>query len=149
MTTFITPKAFISYAHADSKTDVRDFWSHLKNYLDSDTRTWDKWDDAQIAVGEKWDNTIQEALNNGCNCCLLLISDLFAKSSYILNKEWPVTFQRYKKAGIIFFPVTFGVLESELEGLPEQLKDFQVYYPSIADLYKIPPTRPRRMRWSL
>jgi len=149
MTTSIKPKVFISYAHADGKTGVRDFWSHLNNYLNSDIRTWDKWDDTQITVGEAWNSTIQQALSVGCNCCLLLISDLFGKSSYIINKEWPVTLQRFEKEGIIFFPVVFGVLESELKGVPKKLEKFQIYYPSVTDLYKIPPesvTRPDETR---
>ena len=136
----IKPKAFISYAHADGKNNVKNFWITLKSYLDSDTQKWDKWDDTEIKAGEEWDNTIQDALNNSCNCCLLLISDLFGKSSYIINDEWPKTLKRYKQEGILFFPIVFGVLESELAGLPKDLNSFQIYYPSVADLYKIPPT---------
>jgi hypothetical protein len=69
-----------------------------------------------------------------------LISDLFGKSSYIISKEWPATLNNYKEQGMLFFPVTFGVLETEIEGLPDSLKNFQVYYPSVSDLYKIPPS---------
>jgi len=139
-TTSIKPKVFISYAHGDGKTDVNDFWLDFNSYLNSSTRKWDKWDDTKIVVGEEWNSTIQEALKHGCNCCLLLISDLFGKSSYVINNEWPATLERYEEEGVLFFPVVFGVLESDLEDLPEELKKFQVFYPSVADLYKIPPS---------
>jgi hypothetical protein len=70
----------------------------------------------------------------------LLVSDLFAKSSYILDREWPKTLERYEKEGMVFFPVVFGVLEGGLAALPENLRRFQVYWPTVADLYKMPPT---------
>lgn len=97
------PKLFISYAHADGQSTIRDFWNNLREFLKSSDRSWVKWDDKQILVGENWDKTISEALEQNCNCCMLLVSDLFGKSSYIRNKEWPKTLARYKEQGIVFF----------------------------------------------
>jgi hypothetical protein len=133
------PKVFISYAHADGETAVKDFWNALKEFLKSPERPWDKWSDKEILVGQEWDATISEAQNNGCNCCLLLLSDLFAKSSYILEKEWPRTLERYEDQGIVFFPVVFSVLESGLASLPAEMSKFQVYWPTVAELYSVPP----------
>lgn len=139
MDTVTQPKIFISYAHADGETTVKDFWNNLKEQLKSPSRSWGEWDDKQILVGQDWDSTITQALEQGCNCCLLLVSDLFAKSSYVVEKEWPKTLARYEKQGIVFFPVVFGVLEGGLAALPEELYPFQVYWPTVSELYTMPP----------
>ena len=136
----IKPKVFISYAHADGQSVVQDFWSSLSSYLKTSQRIWSKWDDKEIMVGQEWDNTIHQALDAECNCCLLLVSELFGKSSYIVDKEWPKTLWRYGDQGIIFFPVVFGVLESDLKSLPGGMEHFQIYWPTVSDLYSIPPT---------
>ena len=83
------PKLFISYAHADGESTVKDFWTILHEFLKTSERQWDKWDDKEILVGQEWDSTIIQALGEGCNCCLLLVSDLFAKSSYIIDRSAP------------------------------------------------------------
>lgn len=139
LSSMIQPKIFISYAHADGESTVKDFWSFLQPYLKTPTRQWDKWDDKEILVGQEWDITIIQALEKGCNCCLLLISDLFAKSSYIIDKEWPKTLLRNEEHGIVFFPVIFGVLDGGLAALPEGMRQFQVYWPTVAELYVPPP----------
>jgi formylglycine-generating enzyme required for sulfatase activity len=41
--------------------------------------------------------------------------------------------------GIAFFPVVFGVLERGLSGLPDKMHQFQVYWPTAAELYSAPP----------
>jgi TIR domain/Pentatricopeptide repeat domain len=133
------PKVFISYAHADGRSTVNDFWELLSSYLNNPSRSWNKWDDRGISVGQEWDNTILQALDGGCNCCLLLVSDLFGKSSYIVDKEWPKTLKRYEEQGILFFPVTFGGLEGGLASLPEGMDKFQVYWPSVSDIFDLPP----------
>lgn len=146
------PKLFISYAHDDDESAVKDFWTSLRAYLNRHDRKWNKWDDKEILVGEKWDQTISHALEEGCNCCLLLLSDLFAKSSYIVHKEWPKTLARYENEGIIFFPVVFGVLEGGLVDLPQEIQEinaFQVYWPTVLELYSPPPENvrhPERIR---
>lgn len=139
MSTAPQPKVFISYAHADGESAVKHFWINLHEFLKTPERRWDKWLDKEIMAGEDWDRTITQALEEGCNCCLLLLSDLFAKSSYILNKEWPRTLVRSEEQGIVFFPVVFGVLEGGLAALPENMGRFQVYWPTVADLYNPPP----------
>ncbi len=147
--TVTQPKLFISYAHADGESTVKDFWTTLHEYLKTPDREWDKWDDKEILVGQEWDNTIIQALERGCNCCLLLVSDLFAKSSYIINKEWPKTLARNEEQGMVFFPVVFGVLEGGLAALPETMRHFQVYWPTVAELYVPPPaniSNPNQMR---
>ena len=133
------PKLFISYAHADGESTVNDFWTNLREFLKTNNRQWEKWDDREILIGQKWDETIIQALEEGCNCCLLLVSDLFAKSSYIIDKEWPKTLARNEEQGIVFFPVVFGVLEGGLAALPDGIGRFQVYWPTVTDLYCPPP----------
>ena len=132
------PKVFISYAHADGQMEMNHFWNKLSHYLKTTDQHWDKWVDQEIKVGEKWDNVIQEALNNGCNCCILLVSDLFGKSHYIVNNEWQKILTRYEKEGFIFFPVVFGVLDN-LTALPKEMEKFQIYWPTVNDLYLMPP----------
>jgi hypothetical protein len=134
------PKQFISYAHADGKSEVHEFWTLLSEFLKTRDRHWDKWDDKKILVGEKWDETICQALKEKCNCCLLLLSDHFAKSSYILDTEWPNTLERYETEGMVFFPVVFGVLEGGLAVLPEKMQKFQMHWPSVSELYVPPPS---------
>ncbi len=138
MDTMTYPKIFISYAHADGESGVKDFWNALHAFLRTPERRWDKWDDKEILLGQEWDNTIISALEKGCNCCLLLVSDLFAKSTYIIDKEWPKTLARYESSGIVFFPVVFGVLEGGLKALPESMLPFQVYWPTVAELFALP-----------
>lgn len=139
MNTVLQPKLFISYAHADGVSTVNDFWTNLREYLKTPERQWEKWYDREILVGQAWDSTIIQALEKGCNCCLLLVSDLFAKSSYIIDKEWPKTLVRNEEQGIVFFPVVFGVLEGGMAALPERMRQFQVYWPTVADLFNPPP----------
>ncbi|HXD29546.1 MAG TPA: TIR domain-containing protein [Pyrinomonadaceae bacterium] len=139
MQTLTQPKVFISYAHADGQSKVREFWTNLREFLKTPERQWDKWSDHEVSVGQEWDKTIVQALKQGCNCSLLLISDLFAKSSYIMDKEWPQTLARNEEQGILFFPVVFGVLDGGLAALPEGMDRFQVYWPTVADLYIPPP----------
>lgn len=133
------PKLFISYAHADGITKVQEFWSTLEPYLNVPGKVWSKWDDREIKVGEDWDRTIMQALQQHCNCCLLLISDLFANSTYINNKEWPATLERFEKKGILFFPVVFSIFENGIGFLPEELRRFQLYWPTVQELYSVPP----------
>lgn len=133
------PKLFISYAHADGIAKVQEFWSALKPFLNVPGKEWLKWDDREIKVGEDWDKTIMQALQNDCNCCLLLVSDLFANSTYINNKEWPATLDRYKRSGILFFPVVFSIFENGIETLPDELGRFQLYWPTVQELYSVRP----------
>lgn len=133
------PKLFISYAHADGITKVQEFWSTLEPYLNVPGKVWSKWDDREIKVGEDWDRTIMQALQQHCNCCLLLISDLFANSTYINNNEWPATLERFEKKGIFFFPVVFSIFENGIGSLPEELRRFQLYWPTVQELYSVPP----------
>ena len=105
------PKVFISYAHADRQSKINEFWTSLCGYLNEGVRRWEKWDDKTILVGQEWEKIIEQAIDNGCNCCLLLISDLFCNSAYIINKEWPKTLLRYEEQGIAFFPVFNGNLK--------------------------------------
>jgi hypothetical protein len=134
------PRIFISYSHADGTTAVRDFWASLSPFLNRSGRQWNKWEDHHIQVGQDWDQTIRRALEQECNCCLLLVSDLFARSSYILDIEWPKTLLRYEREGILFFPVVFGILEGESRALPQDMLRFQVFWPTVAELYNPPPS---------
>ena len=133
------PKLFISYAHADGKSTVDAFWTMLRAFLNKPGRQWGKWDDKEISVGQQWDSTIIQALEQECNCCILLLSDLFAKSSYITDREWPKTLARIEQGGILFFPVVFGVLEGGLAALPAGMERYQVYWPTVSDLHVPPP----------
>ena len=58
------PKLFVSYAHADGKVTVEDFWNGLQAQLKGSNLSWERWADDQIRVGEDWDKTITQALKN-------------------------------------------------------------------------------------
>lgn len=80
MVNTIPPKLFISYAHADGETTVKEFWRNLRDQLKLPYRSWDKWDDKQILVGQDWDSTIALALEQGCNCCLGLLGLVWVRA---------------------------------------------------------------------
>jgi hypothetical protein len=145
----IQPKLFISYAHAEGKSTVDAFWTQLYPFLNKPGRQWRKWDDQELLAGQDWGDRIIQALEHDCNCCILLLSDLFTSSSYIADTEWPRTLARHEREGILFFPIVFGVLHGGLAALPLEMRRFQVYWPTVVQLYVPPPVNvatPDQMR---
>jgi hypothetical protein len=128
------PKVFISYAH-DDKNFVAEFWQKLKNFLDGTDRYWEKWDDREILVGEQWDKAIGRALDQQCNCCLMLLSKALLKSKYVLDVELPKVVQSVADGKMVFFPIAFRLKDADVGALPEIMKPHQLYWPRLGSLW--------------
>ncbi len=95
------PTILISYSHADKAWKDR-LAAHLKalkmqNILDL-------WDDSSIGAGEDWYPKIQAAMERAC-VVILLVSDDFLSSDFILKEEVLRLLQRRDEGGLDVFPV--------------------------------------------
>jgi len=100
-------KLFVSYAHADLPY-VKIFIDKFKKAINkSDQYIWDIWNDRNLHVGSFWDQEIQNKIE-GCNIALLLVSMAFMDSEYIKEKEFQEFLLKYKKRGILIFPILFA-----------------------------------------
>lgn len=77
-------KVFISYAHEDDHV-ASDLKKHLTTRLRSEASVWI---DTEMQAGDKWEATLNNALNSS-NCALLLLSVDFLSSDYITQHELP------------------------------------------------------------
>ena len=83
-----TVRYFVSYAHADGKLPPS-LLTELKKQLDCCSGyDFQRWQDTQILVGEKWHAEIQAGLAS-CDFGLLLVSPSFLGSKYIGKHELP------------------------------------------------------------
>jgi hypothetical protein len=104
---------FVSYAHANQELAGR-FVAQFKEYTrPSKAYQYNIWLDADLLVGENWDQEIKKALDK-CDLGLLLISASFIGSNYITSVElnllktkpiipvllWPVDFDRHDLKGL-------------------------------------------------
>jgi len=124
-------KLFISYAHSDEKWRMR-----LKPNLELLQREGLVmiWSDRQIVAGSKWDDEIQQKLNEA-ELYLFLMSTHLLVSDYVREKELPAALKRYeeKKAG--FVPVivqrcNWKKYVGEIQGLPtdgRSISDWRPY----------------------
>jgi hypothetical protein len=79
---------FVSYAHADNP-QATTFAQRLHEQLrPSKHYDYSLWRDTDILVGERWHETILQALN-ACQMGLCLVSPNFLASSYITQHELP------------------------------------------------------------
>ncbi|HSS49972.1 MAG TPA: pentapeptide repeat-containing protein, partial [Thermoanaerobaculia bacterium] len=86
------PSVFLSYSHKDEVWKDR-----LKTHLG--VLELDAWDDRRIEGGADWFEEIQEAMARA-NVAVLLISQHFLTSKFILTEEVPRLFQRRKLEGL-------------------------------------------------
>lgn len=114
---------FISYSHKD--TSFKDLLvPHLKVYAQQNNANY--WDDTMIGRGE-WKKQIEDALNRS-NIAILLISDNFLSSDFIINNELPTILTKAEREGttivaIVVRPCLFykSVLSKyQTENPPEQ-----------------------------
>lgn len=98
------PKAlqlFISYSHQDEelKVELVKHLSPLKrlNLIED-------WHDRKISAGDKWDQTIKDALNKA-DIVLLLVSIDFINSKYCYDIEMESALERERKGEIVVIPV--------------------------------------------
>ncbi len=119
----VKSEIFISYSHKDAK--YKDMLvPHLKVYAQQSNANF--WDDTMIGHGE-WKKQIEEALKRS-NIAILLISDHFLSSDFIINNELPTILQKAESEGttivaIVVRPCLFfkSVLSKyQTENPPEQ-----------------------------
>ena len=88
------PSIFISYAH-NNKVWLEYFLERLAPYTTLGNLTY--WVDTDIKIGKEWDEAIKEAIDYA-EVAVLLVSNAFLSSQYILEVELPYIFKR-KRAG--------------------------------------------------
>ncbi|MCK4765856.1 MAG: TIR domain-containing protein, partial [Candidatus Aminicenantes bacterium] len=95
---------FVSYAHKDKEfvdklmDDLIPYTKHSKSIK------WDLCSDRKIPMGEEWHRWIQEKVVN-CDFALLLVSQNFLASDYILKEEFLTFLKRSDEKEIQFFPL--------------------------------------------
>jgi len=82
-------KIFFSYAHED-----REYLNEFKDYIKIFERNGlvERWDDNELIVGEKWDNTIKDKIYSA-DIIIFLLSASSLASEYIYNNELKIAFE--------------------------------------------------------
>jgi len=111
------PRVFISYSHADRR------W---KERLVTDLRALpgqiDVWEDDRIEAGSEWNPEIEKAIEQA-DIAVLLVSEAFFKSPFILEQEVPRLLERRKLNGLRVMPL---IVSGEWKGVPPWLAELQV-----------------------
>jgi len=94
-------KVFISYSHKDEPWKDR-VSSQLK-VLQKHGKL-DVWDDRHIKSGDQWDPEIEKAILNS-DGAILLVSENFLTSDFILTKEVPLLLRRKDAGEMVLFPL--------------------------------------------
>jgi tetratricopeptide (TPR) repeat protein len=95
------PTIFISYSHKDK--DWKDqFLSQLGVFVKQDLLN--VWEDRRIGAGEDWYEKIQESMKSA-TVAVLLISQHFLTSDFILREEVTSLLRRRDEKGLVIFPV--------------------------------------------
>lgn len=95
------PTVFVSYSHKDEREKEK-LLSHLGVLRGAGLI--DPWNDDQIESGRDWEPDIFAAIKRA-HVAMLVISDNFLNSEFILGKEIPALLQRRKDEGLIVFPI--------------------------------------------
>jgi len=121
------PKLFVSYAHADQR------WiAELRTHLDPLKRFGriDAWDDSQIRPGEKWNEAIQNALEEA-DIAVLLVTPHFLASNYTVENQLP---ELLKKQHIFWIAVTASLYQEtpigELQSANDPARPLDSFAPS-------------------
>ena len=94
-------KIFIAYAKEDIK--ARNKLQKQLKYLDWDNSAEVFWD-GQISPGEVWEERLQQEIRKS-DIILLLLSDDFVSSKYVMNVEVPHALERYDQGKSIVIPI--------------------------------------------
>lgn len=110
---------FVSYAHANKAAKNKFMELFLEQTGAAKRFNYSFWQDQDIAVGDDWDQSIQNAITH-TDFGLLLVSPAFLGSQYIKDKELP----RYlESGGKRCFPLMLSQVDFErqdLKGLEEK-----------------------------
>ncbi len=95
----VTKSVFISYSHKDA-----DWLGKLKMFLQplEQQGLLRIWDDTNIRPGSEWLEEIEHSLNSA-RVGVLLITQNFLTSEFILQKEFPVLLEKAKNRGCLIF----------------------------------------------
>ncbi len=96
-----SPSVFISYSHADESW--KDRLVKQLRVLESEGN-FEFWDDRRIAAGNDWYPAIERALKKA-SAAILLISDDFLTSRFILGEEVPRLLRRRGQEGLRVIPL--------------------------------------------
>lgn len=121
-------KIFISYSHRDQDWLER-FRKQLAPYLQDASARLAIWDDTKIDAGDIWLGQIQQELEH-CRVAILLVSDEFLNSEFIMKKELPVLLARARAASIRLY--WFLLSACGWDATP--LSDIQSAYPTVQAL---------------
>ncbi|MEO5913476.1 MAG: SUMF1/EgtB/PvdO family nonheme iron enzyme [Luteolibacter sp.] len=94
-------RVFVSYSHKDAD---------LKGQFDTNLRVMErqgiiqKWTDGEIQPGDRWAESITEAMNNS-QIIIFMVSNNFLDSDFIRNTEAPLAMQRMNEGKAVVVPV--------------------------------------------
>ena len=123
-------KIFIAYSHHDKEFLADDsLLGHLRGLeIEKDAEFWH---DERIATGDLWNAEIQRRISES-HLALLLVSELFLTSNYVINTEIPLFLKKRRDEGMIIFPVILSACDwkfhdwlSQTQFLPKDGKNIQ------------------------
>ena len=92
---------FISYSHQDETYKDR-FTTYMKSA--NLPGAFKAWSDRDIEIGSSWEQEIFEAINLA-KAAVLLVSENFLSSDYIMHKEIPRIIERFNKGQMTIYPI--------------------------------------------
>ncbi len=119
------PKVFVSYSHRDRELKEK-FDDNLRVLRDQ--QIIDCWTDGEILPGDHWPDEITNALNQA-DLILFLVSNHFLASSFIRQKEAPMSMARQNRGEAVIVPIILSKTPgwqkedwNTLQALPSQVK---------------------------
>jgi len=101
---------FISYSHLDEICKDK-----LEKQLDVLQRqgNFDVWTDRDIGVGDEWLPEIEKRLNS-CDVAILMISDNFLTSQFIMEKEVPLFLNRKEALTLFLYRLASYLMKTQV-----------------------------------
>ena len=108
-------KIFFSYAHED-----RAYLNEFKDYIKIFERNGlvERWDDNELVVGEKWDNTIKDKIYSA-DIVIFLLSASSLASDYIYNHELKIAFELNDMDEVYVIPIIIKDCLWDMTGFSE------------------------------
>ena len=100
-------RVFISYAREDARwlEELKVFLKRLeRDKLVSSMSEIHTWDDSLLRAGEAWEEEIVRAISEA-SVAVLLISQVFFCSDFVLDRELPLILDRAENDGLVVMPV--------------------------------------------